>query len=67
MCDQKLFLQQTGSHFFFYNVTKAYWLHINKCKNEFWNQMRKIKEYEKIEGYRSGTYVSITINNLCNL
>ena len=21
--------------FFFYNVTKAYWLHINKCKNEF--------------------------------
>ena len=20
---------------FFFNVTKAYWLHINKCKNEF--------------------------------
>ena len=20
---------------FFNNVTKAYWLHINKCKNEF--------------------------------
>ena len=56
MCDQKLFLQQTGSHFFFFfNVTKAYWLHINKRKNEFWNQMRKIKEYEKIEGNRSGT------------
>lgn len=40
---------------FFFNVTKAHWLHINKCKNAFGNQMRKIKEHEKIEGNRSGT------------